>query len=95
MDIWQIIGRWFNRPEVRSKEVARERLRLILVHDRANVSPELLEHLKQDLLAVISRYMEVEEQGLEVALDSSEEMVALVASIPIRRVKRSAKVAPV
>lgn len=95
MDLWQMVNRLFSRSGARSKEIARERLRLILVHDRASVSPELLEHLKRDLLQVISRYMEIEEKGLEIALASQEEMVALVASIPIRRVKRAVKVAPV
>uniref|UniRef100_A0A7C1F7W0 Cell division topological specificity factor n=1 Tax=Ammonifex degensii TaxID=42838 RepID=A0A7C1F7W0_9THEO len=83
------------RQSPASKEIAKERLRLVLVHDRANVSPELLKVLKDELVPVISRYMEIDEKGLEVTLDTSEDMVALVASIPVRRVKRAVKVASV
>ncbi|WP_334110624.1 cell division topological specificity factor MinE [Thermodesulfitimonas autotrophica] len=83
------------RQSPASKEIAKERLRLVLVHDRANVSPELLKLLKDELVQVISRYMEIDEKGLEVTLDTSENMVALVASIPVRRVKRAVKAASV
>lgn len=72
-----------------SKNVAKERLRLVLVHDRANVSPELLHALKTDLIGVISKYMEIDEKALEVSLDSSESQVALVANIPVKRMKRN------
>jgi len=68
--------------------VAKERLRLVLVHDRAGVSPELLQLLKADLINVISNYMEIDEEALEVSLDSTENQVALVANIPVRRMKR-------
>ncbi|HIE12180.1 MAG TPA: cell division topological specificity factor MinE [Desulfotomaculum sp.] len=78
-----------------SKDLAKERLRLVLVHDRANISPELLQLLKDDLVRTISRYMEIDEKGLEVTLDTSDNAVALVASIPVRRVKRAVKMASV
>jgi cell division topological specificity factor len=71
-----------------SKDRAKERLRLVLVHDRAILSPGLLEALKEDMIAVLSKYMEIDEESLEVNLDSSDESVALVANIPVRSVKR-------
>lgn len=71
-----------------SKKAAKERLQLVLVHDRASMAPHLLECLKGDLIQVISKYMEIDESGLEVNLDQEEETVALVASIPIRSVRR-------
>ncbi|MCL4424985.1 MAG: cell division topological specificity factor MinE [Firmicutes bacterium] len=74
----------------RSKDIAKERLRLVLVHDRASVAPQFLEHLKGDLIEVISRYMEIDDKGTEINLTSGEESVALVASIPIKRMKRHA-----
>ena len=74
-----------------SKDVAKERLRLVLVHDRANVSPELLNDLKTDLIEVISKYMEIDETALEVNLDSNESQVALVANIPVKKMKHSPK----
>ncbi|MGQ9778788.1 MAG: cell division topological specificity factor MinE [Bacillota bacterium] len=72
-----------------SREIAKERLRLVLVHDRAMVSPALLEVLKGEMVEVISRYLEIDEQGMEVRLSTTEERAALVANIPVRRVLRS------
>ena len=82
------INRIFGRESSSSRNVAKERLRLVLVHDRAGVSPELLESLKADLINVISNYMEIDEDGLDVSLDSSENQVALVANIPVKKMKR-------
>ncbi len=80
---------FWNRDADSSKQVAKERLRLVLVHDRVNVSPSLLEALKEDLLEVISKYMEIEETGFEVNLDKSDNSVALIANIPVKRMKRA------
>lgn len=85
------LNKIFGRDSSNSKNVAKERLRLVLVHDRANVSPELLTSLKNDLIKVISNYMEIDEKTLEVSLDSSENQVALVANIPVKRMKRANK----
>lgn len=68
--------------------MAKERLRLVLVQDRAMLSPGLLDSLKEDLIEVISKYMELDVTGLEVNLESQDQSVALVASIPVKNVKR-------
>ncbi|KJS19370.1 MAG: cell division topological specificity factor [Clostridiaceae bacterium BRH_c20a] len=72
-----------------SKNMAKERLRLVLVHDRASVSPHLLENLKEDLIRVISNYMEIDQNALEVQLNREDDSVALVANIPIIKMKRT------
>lgn len=74
-----------------SKHTAKERLRLVLVQDRASMSAATLEALKEDLIRVISEYMEIDQSGLEVSLSSEEESVALVCNIPILRLKRNLK----
>lgn len=84
-----LIAKVFGR-ESASADIAKERLRLVLVHDRANVSPQFLEALKEELIAVISHYMEIEEDNMEVTLQKGDNQVALVANIPIRRMKRAA-----
>ncbi|MEW5761621.1 MAG: cell division topological specificity factor MinE [Bacillota bacterium] len=89
--MFSFLARWFGKEDAGSKHVAKERLRLVLVHDRASVSPQLLQVLKEDLLKVISNYIEVDENRLEVQIDRTENAVALVASIPIKRLKRLAK----
>lgn len=74
-----------------SKNVAKERLRLVLLHDRTSISPQLMDTLKVELIKVISNYMEIDEESLEVSLDSSGTTVALVANIPVKGIKRAAR----
>lgn len=85
----RLLGRSESSPGVTpSREVARERLRLMLVHDRADVDPALLDALKDDLIRVISRYLEIDREGVEVAFHRDEGAVALVANMPVRSVRR-------
>lgn len=88
----EFLLRVFGKESASSKNVAKERLRLVLVHDRADVSPQLLENLKEDLIKVISNYMEIDERALEVNLDTSDNTVALVANIPVIKMKRTSKI---
>lgn len=80
-----------------SKDIAKERLKLVLIHDRANVSPQFLEMIKGELIQVISDYMEIDEKGLEVKLTRTRReydnstVPALVANIPIKRMKDNGK----
>ncbi len=85
----EFITRLFSRDSG-SKNVAKERLRLVLVHDRTSISPQLLETLKAEMIQVISNYMEIDESALEVNLDSSGNTVALVANIPVKGMRRVA-----
>ncbi|MDM7323908.1 MAG: cell division topological specificity factor MinE [Thermus sp.] len=69
---------------MKSKEKAKERLKLILAYDRAHLSPGLVENLKRDLLEVLRRYFPAQEEGLSVALEERGEKMVLVADIPLR-----------
>ncbi|MGE5583204.1 MAG: cell division topological specificity factor MinE [Bacillota bacterium] len=82
-----LIGKLF-KDDISSKDMAVERLRLVLVHDRAAVSPGLMEALKEDLIQVISKYMDIDEESMEVNLNSSELSASLVANIPVKRIRR-------
>ncbi|MCY0881053.1 MAG: cell division topological specificity factor MinE [Firmicutes bacterium] len=86
--MFEIFARVFGRDDS-SKNVAKERLRLVLVHDRASLSPQDLEKLKNDLIKVISSYMEIDDEGFQVDFSRQDDAMALVANIPIRHVKRS------
>lgn len=66
-------------------EMARERLTLMLVHDRLKLTPDLLDRIKEELLAVISKYVEIDETGVDVELTHSEHSDKLVAKMPVRR----------
>ncbi|EMS74159.1 cell division topological specificity factor MinE [Ruminiclostridium cellobioparum] len=92
IDFSKIFGR--SKP---SKDVAKERLQLVLIHDRANVSPEFLEMVKGEIIKVIQHYMEIDENALDIQLtrtksDEGDRIVpALVANIPIKSVKNAGK----
>lgn len=68
-----------------SKQVAKERLRLVLVQDRMSLSPRELGALKEELIAVISKYMDIDDHGIEVDLQREGDSGALVATIPVKR----------
>ena len=87
MAVLELLQRLFGR-ENPSKDVAKERLRMVLVHDRASVAPQVWEALKVDLIRVISTYLDIDEGAMDVQLQTEKDTVALVASIPVRRVKR-------
>ena len=76
-----------------SGNVAKVRLKLVLVSDRANCSSEMMEMMKRDIIEVISRYMDIDAEALvvfflETETDSNNEIFpALVANIPIRDMK--------
>lgn len=74
---------------VAGRRIARERLKLVLMCDRAGIPPRMLECLKEDLLRVIGDYVEVGESGPEFTITTNEGASALVATIPIKRLKRS------
>jgi cell division topological specificity factor len=85
--ILDLINKFF-KEETSSKDRAVERLRLVLVHDRANVAPGLMEMLKEELIEVISKYMDIDEDTMEVTLSSGELSASLIANIPVKRIRR-------
>jgi len=84
----EFISRMLGKESASSKTVAKERLRLVLVHDRASISPAMLNRLREDLIKVISNYMEIDEAALEFNLLQDDNEVALVANIPVVKMKR-------
>src|SRR2546429_8392395 len=70
-------------------EVAKERLKVVLAHDRLKENPELLEQIKTDLLAVISRRLEEDEQYVQVIIAREDRWDKWQAYIPIKRQKIS------
>lgn len=82
----------FSKETPGSKEVARERLRLVLIHDRSMVSPELIAALKEDLIQVIQQYMDIDVESLLVNLENEDDSVALIANIPIKSLKRAVNI---
>ena len=72
-----------------SKSIAKERLKLVLVQDRANALPdEIMRELREELIYVISKYMDIDVSQLNFGLTKSDNEVALIANIPVVRIKR-------
>lgn len=76
-----------------SGTMAKDRLKFVLVSDRANCSPETMEMIKNDIIAVISKYMEIDTDGLDIQITQTESegnngnVPALYANIPIKEVR--------
>lgn len=70
-------------------ELAKERLKVVLVHDRMKVSPELLEVIKAELLSVLSRRLDVDENQMQIQLSRESGLDKLQTNVPIRRSKVS------
>jgi cell division topological specificity factor len=78
----------FFRPAPPSGATAKERLRLVLLSDHLSLAPDVVEKLKRDLLAVISRYVEIDPSQADVSFERRDHDVAMLASIPITGVRR-------
>ena len=76
-----------------SKQAAKDRLKLVLMQDRASVSPDFFELMKQEIIDVIKKYIEIDEESLEVeltrGLEAGLEGPALYANIPIKELRHS------
>lgn len=79
------------RHEPSSGEVAKERLRLVLSHDRAGVSPALLSTLKDEIITVISRHVAIDVEDVQVTFSQSARESRLVADIPLLTGRRRYK----
>ena len=80
------INRLLRRQQA-SAETAKERLQLVLAHDRSDLNPELLEQMRREILEVVNRYVEVDLEEGDVTLETEDRVTALVANLPIRRAR--------
>ena len=82
-----LFDRLFGKNDKTAKSVAKDRLRLVLMHDRADIPAPMLEDIRREILQVLSRHLDIDETHLDVNLERADNTVALVANIPIRRVR--------
>lgn len=80
------LKRLFGQPG--SSVAAKERLRLVLMTDHLELAPEMIESMKRDLVDVISRYVEVDRDRIEVNFEQQDRALAMLANIPILSVNR-------
>jgi cell division topological specificity factor len=69
-----------------SKKEAKQRLKFLLIHDQIDLTPGQLEEMKGEIMEVISRYVEIDQETAQFELNREQGNVALVSSVPVRRV---------
>ena len=79
----RILDRLFGQRRPSSRDIAKERLQLVLAYDRIKVSPELLDILKNELITVISKHVEIDHEGVEVTFSQGKRRNRLIADIPL------------
>jgi len=86
LDLFKIFNR---KPD--SKSIAKSRLQLVLVQDRLNIAAPVLEMLKTDILKVISTYIEIDENELDIQFtkNASDGAPILIANIPVKELRKS------
>lgn len=73
--------------EESSKDTACNRLRVVLMQDRTNLTPELMERMRREMVELLSKYVEMDKEALELNLEQDGDQVALMLSIPVIRAK--------
>ncbi len=81
-------------PSYDSKDDAKNRLKLVLMHDRSQLSPGQMEQMREEMLDVISRYVEIDREALDLCLEAETNTIALVANIPVLRNKQDQQEQP-
>jgi cell division topological specificity factor len=86
MTLLDYVNRLLGRQKP-SGTTARERLQLVLAHDRSDLNPELLEQMRREILAVVQRYVEIDLDSCDVSLETEDRVTALLANLPIKRTR--------
>lgn len=80
MGFW---SRLFGR-EPTSRETAKDRLQLVLIHDRLGLSQEAISEIQEEIITVLSRYVNIDHENMDISLTQKRGQNKLVANIPIR-----------
>jgi cell division topological specificity factor len=88
MSLIDFINRLLGR-QAPSANTARQRLQLVLAHDRSDLNPELLEQMRREILEVVQKYVEIDLDSGDVSLETEDRVTALVANLPIKRARVS------
>ncbi|MGH2524830.1 MAG: cell division topological specificity factor MinE [Anaerolineales bacterium] len=75
--------RLLGRGPAASAQTAKERLQLVLIHDRTDISPAVMDILKDEIITVISRHVDINREGVEINLTQTQRESRLVADIPL------------
>ena len=78
-----VLRQLFTRNQVKSREIAKRRLQAVLVYDRVDLSSTEMDQIKAEIIEVISRYIEIDKEGADIALTKTLRQNHLVAQVPI------------
>ena len=84
----RLLDRLSRRSPTKSRQIAKERLRLVLVHDRTDISPTIIAQLKDELITVISKYVDIARDAVDVQLTQNRRENRLTANIPLLNAPR-------
>ena len=84
MTLRDILNKLMGRQQS-SATTARERLQLVVAHDRSDLSPELFDQMRKEIFDVVAKYVEIDFEEGDVSLETEDRMTALVANLPIKR----------
>lgn len=84
------MGDWFSKltGKPSSADAAKERLKLVLIHDRTDINPEVMEKLKDDLLKAISNHVQIEPESVTITMTHEGREQRLIADIPLRHFEK-------
>lgn len=80
-----MLSKLFRRETPSSRQVARERLQLVLIHDRIKISPAMLAAMREELVTVISRHVDIDRDNMQITFTQGKR---LVVDIPVRDSRR-------
>lgn len=86
-DLYNKLLGFFRQAEESSKDVATSRLRVVLMQDRTNLTPQVMEKMRSELVKLLSKYLEMDNEALELNLEQDGNQMALMLSIPVIRAK--------
>ena len=75
--------------DANSRQTAKERMQLVLAHDRATITPDIIDSMRREILDVVARYVDIDLDEMEFGLENSQRITSLIANLPIRHVKRT------